>query len=183
MQRLRVWLLGLLTVLVSQGICLAASQGSQTVTGVSISEAAEKFVRRELSITEDVRGVYTVPDKILPAGQVALQPHWAEGTIPPKEGFHGRLLVPVRILVGGQLLQQVGVTIQVGPGLTENKRVQVGDLLTVILENGALRIEMQGRAQQAGVPGERIRVGVGQPQRSLLTRIVSSHEVVVETDR
>jgi Chaperone for flagella basal body P-ring formation len=178
-----VALVGIVLAMLVSSLAGFAKDGTQVLTGTALNESAEKFVRREMGTSDDVHGVYTVPDKILPAGHLLLKPRWGDRKEAPDQGFHGRLLIPISILVDGKVVQQVGVTIQVGPGLTDGKKIQAGDPLTVILESGALRIEMQGRAQQSGLPGERIRVALSQSQRTLMTRIVSNHEVVVETDK
>ena len=187
---------GLLIIIGFLGtISCASAAPMQIVAGTRLNTAAESFVGTAVAASPaEVRSLYRVPDRTLPGGAILLKPHWPAGAIAPAAGFRGRLNVPVSVLVGGVITDEVLVQVQVGPdGAGCNTQfargpqgpstlLRNGDPVKVRLQGNGLRIEMLGVVQQSGNLGERIRVTVQGPYRVLVATIVSDREVAVEPE-
>lgn len=167
----------------------------QTMVGQRLNAAAESFVATAVAASPvEVRSLYRIPDRTLPNGAIVLKPHWPSGAIAPAAGFRGRLNVPVSLLVGGVIVDEVLVQVQVGPdgaaSSTQFARgpqglatlLRQGDPVRVRMQGSGLRFDMLGVVQQPGNAGERIRVAVQGPYRVLFATIVSDREVTVEPE-
>jgi len=176
--------------------CVSASwAASATLPGPELASAATSFVERQLSLgTGAAASVYNVPDRSIPAGRLALSARWAQQA--PPAGFQGRVPIAVGIRVNGQLVRDVTVLVQVGSGATTSAplvpsaagaagrpqtAVRSGDLVTVTFKSeSGLKIQMAGTVQQGGNVGDRVRITVRNPNRTLVGRVASDREVVYE---
>ncbi|MBM3460576.1 MAG: hypothetical protein FJX76_00555 [Armatimonadetes bacterium] len=171
-----------------------AHAAAQVLPGRDIGAAAERFVATSVGISQgEVRSVYNVPDHSVPVGGLELKPRWQRGMNPPAAGFRGRVNVPVTILVGKKIIQEIPVLVEVaspgpGPGMTGGPGaattaavgVRGGDPVTVTLLGSGMKLQMSGVAQQPGKIGERVRVQVKDPYRVIMARVVSDREVTIE---
>lgn len=184
----------IIAALLGAARCALASP-MQTVPGARVNAAAESFVSSATgAAAADIRSIYRVPDRGLPAGAVVLKPHWPSGSYAPNPGFVGRLNVPVSVLVGGVIVDEVLVQVQVGPSPTATTTSFArgassrgtllcnGDPVHVRLQGNGVTIEMLGVVAQPGNAGDRIRVTVQGPHRVLFATIVSDREVAVEAE-
>lgn len=167
----------------------------QAMAGQRLNAAAESFVATAVAASPvDVRSLYRIPDRTLPNGAIVLKPHWPSGSIAPVAGFRGRLNVPVSLLVGGVIVDEVLVQVQVGPegaaSSTQFARgpqglatlLRQGDPVRVRMQGSGLRFDLLGVVQQPGNAGQRVRVAVQGPYRVLFATIVSDREVTVEPE-
>ncbi|NDD27142.1 MAG: hypothetical protein EB084_02605 [Proteobacteria bacterium] len=189
MSALRTALIAIAALLALQTASLAAPV--QTVPGPRVNTAAEGFVSTALTARPaDVRSVYSIPDRLVPSGGVTLKPHWPAGALAPRPGFRGRLNVPVSLVVGGVIVDEVLVQVQVGLDTAATTTqlgkpsaiLKTGDPVHVQLQGSGLNIVLMGTMQQDANQGDRVRVAVQGPYRILFATVKNDREVAVEPE-
>lgn len=176
----------------------ALAVGVQVLPGEKISAAAARYVTKTMGVPGgQIRSVYQVPDRTLPAGPIALMPHWPDHRL-PVVNQSGRFVVPVTITVNHRRVNDVAVMVEIerpqatgavnlvpgafAPSALQQKLVRRGDVVIVSLTSagGGVHIEMEGTAQGDGNAGEMVAVQLNNPWRMVQAKVVSPREVTID---